>query len=94
MTTLSSKEKAALRSVAQTIKPAVHLGKQGLTEGVVVELLKAFDQNQLIKVAFKADREAIPALVAEVEIQTQSICVGGVGKRRSFYRPDLESEEA
>ena len=94
MSALSSKEKAALRGVAQTLKPAVHIGRQGLQSGAAAELRAAFSRQELVKVAFKADRDAIPALVAEVERLTGSECVGGVGKRRSFYRelPESESE--
>ncbi len=92
MKMLSSKEKAALRAMAQTLRPALHVGRQGLAEGAVAELRKAFAREELVKVAFKADRESLPELVASVERLTESECVGGVGKRRSFYRP--HSDEA
>ena len=86
MNTLSSKQKAELRSVAQTLRPALHVGRQGLAEGTVLELRKTFQRDELVKVAFKANREELPALISEVERLTESECVGGVGKRRSFYR--------
>ena len=92
MSLLSNKEKSILRSSAQTLKPSVFVGKQGLQEGVVGELKKAFAKAELVKVAFKADRIGIVALIEAVEVATQSECVGGVGKRRSFYRRQLEEE--
>ncbi|MDQ8203429.1 YhbY family RNA-binding protein [Pelagicoccus sp. SDUM812003] len=87
MPTLSSKEKAALRGVAQQLRPAVHIGKNGLAASAVQELRKAFEREELIKVAFKAHRDELPQLIERVEQLTESQCVGGVGKRRSFYRP-------
>lgn len=87
MTPLSSKEKAALRGVAQRLKPAVHIGRKGLQEGTVRELQQAFSNEELVKVAFRAERDEMGALVREVEEALDCECVGGVGKRRSFYRP-------
>ncbi len=92
MSLLSNKEKSVLRSSAQTLKPSVFVGKQGLQTGVVGELRTAFVKFELVKVAFKADRSEIDALVKSVETATDSECVGGVGKRRSFYRRHLEAE--
>ncbi len=87
MTTLSSKGKAALRNAAQRLKPAIHVGKNGLTPALVAELEKALAAEQLVKVAYKATRDEIDALVAETESKAAAECVGGVGKRRSFYKP-------
>ncbi len=94
MIELTSKEKAELRNVAQRLKPAIHVGKAGVTEGVLRELNLAFKENELIKVAFNADRHTLVGLAESVAEGTRSVCVGGVGKRRSFYRPlAAESED-
>lgn len=94
MNLLSSKEKSELRGHAQRLKPAVHVGKKGLAESVVAELRKAFERDELIKIAFKAERAEIEMLSAEVERLTESQCVGGVGKKRSYYRKMPEAAEA
>ncbi|MBC2606530.1 YhbY family RNA-binding protein [Pelagicoccus albus] len=94
MNLLSSKEKSELRGYAQRLKPALHVGKKGLADSVVLELKKAFEKEELIKIAFKADRDEMDALTAEVERLTDSQCVGGVGKKRSFYRKlEVDSDE-
>lgn len=93
MNLLSSKEKSELRGYAQRLKPALYVGKNGLAESVVVELRKAFEKDELIKIAFKADRTEIESLCPEVERLTGSQCVGGVGKKRSFYRKMPEEVE-
>ncbi len=86
MTTLTSKEKAALRNVAQRLKPAIHVGKRGLTPSLLLELEKALASDRLVKVAYKGTREEISVLVEETSNKTSAICVGGVGKRRSFFK--------
>lgn len=93
MSALSSKEKATLRGIAQTLKPAIHVGRQGLQAGAVAELQIAFARAELVKVAFKAEREELADLVAEVERATESECVGGVGKKRSFFRRSKREPE-
>ena len=86
MSDLSSKDKATLRGYAQKLKPSAFVGRKGVNEGLVRELKLAFKTEDLVKVAFKADRDDIAVMVREIEIATGSQCVGGVGKRRSFYR--------
>ncbi|EDY83128.1 CRS1 / YhbY domain superfamily [Verrucomicrobiia bacterium DG1235] len=86
MNLLSSKEKAELRGAAQRLKPAIHIGKNGLGEPVVLEIRKAFERDELIKIDFKAERPEIESMSLEIERKTQSQCVGGVGKKRSFHR--------
>lgn len=93
MNLLSSKEKSELRGYAQRLKPAIHVGKKGVAEPLVLELKKAFERDELIKIAFKGDRDEIAAQCAEIEAVTESQCVGGVGKKRSFYRKMAEPAE-
>ena len=86
MIALSSKEKAALRSAAQRLKPAIYVGKSGLTSHLLKELSQALDSEKLVKIAFLEGRDSMEALVKEIEAETAAVCVGGVGKKRSFYR--------
>lgn len=93
MSELTSKEKAAFRKAAQRLKPAIIIGKKGITPALLTEMDKALESEALVKVAFKADRETIGVLIEELEAKTASQCVGGVGKRRSFYRKNSEEVE-
>ncbi len=90
MSELTSKEKAALRKAAQRLKPAIVVGKKGITRPLIDEMDKALKSDKLVKVAFKADRDGMAAFVEELEAKTHSQCVGGVGKRRSFYKKSDE----
>ena len=92
MSELSSKDKATLRGMAQNLKPKAHVGKNGLSEGFLRELKFTFKSEDLVKIGFKGTREEIEALIEGIEKATDSQCVGGVGKRRSFYRELVEEE--
>ena len=86
MDELTSKEKAVLRSAAQGLKPVLRIGKGGVTDQALAELERAFRKDELVKVAFNADRETISRLSEELACASSSICIGGVGKRRSYFR--------
>lgn len=47
---MTSKERAALRSQANEIKPVVTVGKDGLTETVFDSLEQAFNTRELVKI--------------------------------------------
>ncbi len=89
MGTLTSKEKAALRNAAQKLKPAIHVGKRESPRLCLRSSLR-FESEQLVKVAFKANRDEISTLVDELESKSSTECIGGVGKRRSFCKPKVE----
>ncbi len=86
----SSKDKAALRNAAQRLKPAIQIGKKGISATLLAEFTKVLHSDRLVKVSFKANRDEIPLLVDELESKSGSYCVGGVGKRRSFFMPKGE----
>jgi len=92
MRELSSKEKAALRGVAQRLKPSLYVGRNGLTDSVVAEMERCLKGEGLVKVGFSAQRDELPVLVEAVERSCDCVCVGGVGKKRSFFREKAENE--
>lgn len=47
-----------LRGKAQQLKPTVYVGKEGITESVVIELVKQLKKNKLVKVKLLASVEA------------------------------------
>ena len=48
--TLSPKQRAYLRSLAQRLKPILHVGKEGLTDAAVAAVEMAFNTRELLKV--------------------------------------------
>lgn len=85
--TLSSAEKSRLRGQAQRLKPRIHVGKNGVTQTVLEEVLLALEKEALIKVRFVADRATLPAQLAQICEKTDCECVGQTGKTAVLYLP-------
>lgn len=47
--TLTSKQRAALRAMANGIDPIIHVGKEGVTENIVKQAYDALEARELIK---------------------------------------------
>lgn len=92
-TDLSSAEKKHLRGVAQTLQPAVSLGREGLTATVLEELETALSRDCLIKVKLPGNREERLSLAEAIALQTGATLVGMVGGKASFYRALPEAGE-
>lgn len=93
MLELNSSEKKALRGLAQTIKPSVHVGTNGINPNIIEESDRLLKKNELIKIRFSADRNTIAQQCMEIAEKTNSCYVGGVGKTASFYRPKPQNHE-
>ena len=50
MATLSTKQRAHLKGLAHALKPILHLGKEGVTDGVASVVADAFNTRELMKV--------------------------------------------
>ena len=83
-------EKAALRARAQTLKPAVQVGRGGVTPAVIKELDIALRRAELVKVRFAEGRDVLRTQCAEVAAATGAECAGGVGRVAIFYRDKPE----
>ena len=47
---LTSKQRAHLRSLAHSLKPVHHIGREGVTQAAVAAVTEAFNQRELLKV--------------------------------------------
>ncbi len=84
---MTSKQRAKLRSIAQTEEPITQLGKSGITPSFIEGLSLALDKRELIKITVlensgldpkEAGREIAELLNAE--------CVSVCGRKPVFYR--------
>jgi len=83
---MTSAEKAALRARAQTLKPSVHIGKDGITPPIIKEFDTALRKAELVKVRFAEGREVLRKQCEELAAAAQAECAGGVGRVAAFYR--------
>lgn len=88
---LSGAQKSHLRRLAQTLEPALKIGKGGLTPAVQSELQKQLRAHELVKLRFLgAERDERTALCAQIADEGRCVCVGAVGHTALFYRQNPE----
>lgn len=92
--TLSSKERAELRSRAHRLQVAVHVGHQGLTDAVKQTLDGALRTRELVKIQFAKAYAGRPKHVAnEVAAQVGADVVQAIGRTITLYRENPELHE-
>ena len=84
---MTSKQRAMLRSMANTMETILYVGKEGVTPGTVKEAYDALEARELIKISVLQncldDPKEIAAVVAE---RTRSQVVQVIGKKIVLYR--------
>lgn len=84
---LTGKQRRHLRALAHHLDPIVHLGKEGLTDGVVGAMKTALLDHELVKVRLaqvvSGDRDA---LAPELAAATGSELVGAAGHTLVYYK--------
>ncbi|MFN3597081.1 MAG: ribosome assembly RNA-binding protein YhbY [Rubricoccaceae bacterium] len=93
--TLTTKQRAHLRSLAHPLKPEFHVGKEGVTVPVLRAIRDALRTRELLKVrvleAAPEDVRATAAALAEgIE---DSAVVQTVGRIVTLYRPDPDAPQ-
>ena len=92
---MTTKQRAALRSMCNTMEPVLHIGKDGITDNLVKQCWDALEARELIKVTvqkgapFDTTREACDALCARVHDEP----VQTIGNRFSIYRQARENSK-
>ena len=84
---MTTKQRAALRSMANTIQPVLHIGKDGINDNLVQQAWDALEARELIKVTVQRNapldaREACEALCE----RTHADPVQVIGSRFVIYR--------
>ncbi len=85
---LTAAQRKRLRGEAMRLKPAVFIGKSGVTPTVVAAVDAALAKDQLVKLRIEApDRKLRKAWLQEVVADTASTICGEVGHTASIFRP-------
>ena len=92
---MTTKQRAALRAMCNTMEPVLHIGKEGITDNLVKQCWDVLEARELIKVTvqkgapFGSTREACDALCARVHADP----VQTIGNRFSIYRQARENSK-
>ena len=92
---MTTKQRAALRSMCNTMEPILHIGKEGINDNLVKQCWDALEARELIKVTvqknapFGSAREACDALCERVHAEA----VQTIGNRFSIYRQARENSK-
>ncbi len=86
MNRLTSAERKQLRGIAQRLKPAIHVGKQGVTPTIMGEIEMALEKQELIKIRFDASRDTLKTWADQICIQSNAELVGTIGHTATIYR--------
>ena len=85
---MTTKQRAILRGMANTMDPVLQIGKDGITDNLVKQCWDALEARELIKVAvqryapFDGAREACDALCERVHAEPVQV----IGSRFVIYR--------
>ena len=90
---LTSKQRAELRSMANTMETILYVGKDGITDNTAKEAYDALEARELIKCAVQngcelSAREALDALCERVHAEP----VQCIGRRFVMYRQSRENK--
>jgi len=90
---LTGSQRTQLRGLAHGYRPAVQIGKAGLTDSVVAAIDDALTANELIKVQIFTARDERQQIAAAVEKRLKCDCAGSVGRMAVFYRQQPDPEK-
>ena len=89
---MTTKQRAALRSMCNTMEPVLHIGKDGITDNLAKQCWDALEARELIKVTVQKNapytaREACDALCERVHAEPVQV----IGNRFCIYRQAREN---
>lgn len=91
---LTSKERAYLRSLANTMDPIFQYGKDGLSENFIKQINDAIEVRELIKISVLENADAdVKELAAEICEKAHCQSVQIIGRRIVFYRQARDKDK-
>lgn len=89
---MTSKQRAYLKSLAQTMEVIAHIGKDSLTPQVVSSIDEALNARELIKVGVLKNCADDPKVLAQIiSERTHASVVQVIGKKIVLYKPDKKA---
>lgn len=90
---LTTKQRAYLRSEAQTLDPIVMVGKDGYTDGVKIALQDALEHHEMVKVRFQNHKDEVKEIAHTLSEETDSVLVTIVGFTAVFFKQKRDRAE-
>jgi len=88
---LTPEQKKQMRTIGHNLNPIVTVAGKGLTENIQLEVDRALEDHELIKVKFVVgDREVKKALIQELCGIVEATLVQEIGNIALIYRKSLE----
>ena len=89
---MTTKQRAILRSMGQTIEPVLQIGKDGISENTIKQCWDALEARELIKVSLLktcaySTKEACAELCECVHAEPVQV----IGRRFVIYRPSSKN---
>ncbi len=93
-TSLTSKERAYLRSLANTMDPIFQFGKGGISENFIKQIDEAIEVRELIKITVLENADAdIKELASEICEKAHCQSVQIIGRKIVFYRQARDKDK-
>lgn len=91
---MTTRQRAALRAMANTMDPVLHIGKEGINENLIKQAWDALEARELIKVSVQRNapfeaREACAELCERVHAQPVQV----IGSKFVIYRKAREDSK-
>lgn len=84
---LTSKQRSALRSIAQTIEPITQVGKLGVNDALIEGLDKAIEKREIIKITVLENSGLDPKEAGfEIAEKLSAEFVCATGRKLVFFR--------
>ncbi len=90
---ITKQQRTKLRSLAQTISPTVHIGKNGLTQEVVQSINNELFSHELIKIKMIQFKEMKRELGEKAASLTNSDLVTVIGNILVLYKENEDEEK-
>ncbi len=84
---IDKKQRIKLRSMAQTLKPVVLVGKEGFTESVINQIKEELFNHELIKIGMQENTPAPTEFeLTEMAVKLGADIVTVIGKKIVLYK--------
>lgn len=91
---LNSKQRAQLRELANGLPVTLHIGKEGVTDGVIRQLEELLESHELVKGKVLESAMAAPGTVSEALCgETHAEPVQCIGTKFVLYRQAREPDK-